>query len=263
MRSIHQEGAMRSKTVVCITGLAVCLLLLPSLPARAADAAAPHPRRAERQERRAANTEARPDRAVGIGAALQALAETGAADIAKRARLKKDLAAGTGVNTALASARLTLPFVSRQHDGWSCGLHAAARLLAYRHYDVSYEQLMRQRKFAALQFNSDKGPYTLPPALQRILRSRHPDSWWLQGADLNAVKNLLRQHKPVAALIALPGSYTVKLAGMNLKAQATHWIVVSGFDDATQTIYYHDPLKEGEQCGFHEGLGHRSAGFPG
>jgi len=166
----------------------------------------------------------------------------------KRERLKQELTQGIGIDRNKKSIRLSIPSAPRQRDGWSCGLHSAARLLSYHKHTVTYEQLMQQRRLLTLRLDSDKGPYTLPFAMQRILRQHHPDSWWMTKVDFEVIKNLLRQGKPVAALIALPGStYSVKIAGIKIKAPATHWIVISGFDDEIRTIYYHDPLKEDEQ----------------
>lgn len=107
---------------------------------------------------------------------------------------------------------------------------------------------MKQRKLVSLQLNSDKGPYTLPQALQRILRQSHPDSWWMSDVDFEGIKTLLRRGQPVAALVAIPGSrFSVEIAGRTIHAPATHWVTVSGFDDRTRTRSYYDPLKEGIQ----------------
>lgn len=181
---------------------------------------------------------------------LQALTLEAQDQIGKRERLKQELTWGNGIDRSKKSIRLSIPYVPKQRDGWSCGLHSAARLLSYHKHDVTYEQLIQQRQLLTLQLDSDKGPYTLPFAMQRILRQYHPDSWWMTKVDFEVIKNLLRQGKPAAALIALPGSkYSVNIAGIKIKAPATHWVVISGFDDDTRTLYYYDPLKEGEQQG--------------
>ena len=183
-----------------------------------------------------------------IKSALKSIVAQSRTDIERRKKLLSDLKRGAGINTSVPSVRLRLPFVSKQHDGWSCGLHTATRLLQYKKYDASYEKLRRMRKLATLQLDSDKGPYTLPHALEGILRNWHSDSWWMNNANFNVVKNLLRQNKPVAALIDIPGKhFSVTVGGIKLKAPATHWVVISGFDDRKKTVYYYDPLKEGEQ----------------
>ena len=49
-------------------------------------------------------------------------------------------------------------------------------------------------------------------------------------------------------MIAIKGNtFKVKLGDKRLEVPATHWVAVSGFDDARKIIYYYDPLKEGEQ----------------
>ncbi len=202
----------------------------------------------ERQQKRQERRQDRRDRAEELRNSLQALAETSQAAIEEREQLKNDLATGKGVNTNKKIVSLTLPFVSKQHDGWSCGLHTAARLLKYNNYEVSYDNLRKQRKLTTLQYDSDKGPYTLPPTLQQILRRWHPKSWWMTDVQLDVIKNLLRQKKPVAALVAIPDStYTIKIADQKIKAPATHWVVISGFNDATKSLQYYDPLKKGVQ----------------
>jgi uncharacterized protein YvpB len=169
-------------------------------------------------------------------------------DQKKREQLQDDLTQGKSVDTSMKSARMQLPFVSKQRDGWSCGLHTATRLLKYRQYDINYETLKTQRKITALWLESDQGPYTLPHALEKILRYSHSDSWWMTNVKFDVIRNLLRQKKPVAALIAMKGNtFKVKLGDKRLEVPATHWVAVSGFDDARKIIYYYDPLKEGEQ----------------
>jgi hypothetical protein len=192
--------------------------------------------------------ENRSERRKSFQDALKDIVVASKEEIEKRKQIKEELTQGKGIKTSKKVVRLKLPLVSKQHDGWSCGLNTATRLLKYNNYDASYEGLIKQRKLVSLQLDSDKGPYTLPPALQRIMRRWHPESWWMTDVEFDVIKNLLRQNKPVAALIAIPGSYfKIKLGQQTIKAPASHWVVVSGFNDIKKTIYYYDPLKEGEQ----------------
>ncbi len=236
------------KATALLALMAAAGLLLPGSSAMSQNAKE-RPLLKRMQESRAAGGKERPAAlAEDVVKALQNLIGSAGADAGKRNQLMQDLSSGKGIDTGKASVRLTLPFVSKQHDGWSCGLHTATRILKYNNYDASYEKLKLQRKITTLQFDSNQGPYTLPPGLQSILRSFHPDSWWLTGVDMNVIKNLLRQKKPVAALVMLPGkSLRVNVAGHKIKAPATHWVTVSGFDDRLKKIYYYDPMKTGVQ----------------
>lgn len=202
----------------------------------------------ERKKAREIRRQQQDEKLAERGGLIQDLIRVSREEQEKRNELKAALTQGKGIQNPARSVALTLPFVSKQHDGWSCGLHTATRLLKFHNHDVSYEGLMKQRKLVSLQLDSDKGPYTLPHALQGILRQRHPDSWWMTDVDFEVIKNLLRRGDPVAALVAIPGSsFAVRIGERTIKAPATHWVTVSGFDDPTQTISYYDPLKEGVQ----------------
>ncbi len=180
---------------------------------------------------------------------LKTITAQSAQEQKQREELKKKLTAGEGVKQSKGSVRMKLPFVSKQHDGWSCGLHTATRLLKQRKYDVEYEELIKQRELVGKYvLNSDKGPYTLPHALQRILRNWHKESWWMTDVEFDVIKNLLRQKKPVAVLILIKGStFKVDIGPRKVKVPATHWVTVSGFNDKKKTVYYYDPYEEKEQ----------------
>ena len=213
-------------------------------------------KRQERKDTLETRQNQRADRRQQIRDDIQQLVVVGKKEREERKKLKARLTRGEGVNLKKKFVRLELPFVSQQHDGWSCGLHTATRLLKYNKYDVSYDGLRKERQLTTLYLDSDKGPFTLPHALQRILRKWHQKSWWMTDVEFDVVKNLLRQKKPVATLIAVKGQTAkVNMGSIKLEAPLTHWVVVSGFNDLKKIVYYYDPLKEGEQqTGYEEFL---------
>ncbi len=130
--------------------------------------------------------------------------------------------------------RISVPGGSPQTDNWSCGPNSASRFLRAYGIEVSYETL---RSLAAgwpdLVSQSNLG--TRPGSLRDMIATYRPDTQLATGASFETVTNLLRQGKPVIALIA---SGLHSFLGNNVGI--LHYVVLNGIDEATQTLYYMD-----------------------
>jgi Ca2+-binding RTX toxin-like protein len=132
--------------------------------------------------------------------------------------------------------RISVPGGSPQTDNWSCGPNSASRFLRAYGIEVSYETL---RSLAASwpdlvsQFNLG----TRPGSLRDMIATYRSGTQLATGASFETVVDLLREGKPVIALIASGLSSDDGFWG---KVGILHYVVLNGIDEATQTLYYMD-----------------------
>jgi Ca2+-binding RTX toxin-like protein len=136
-----------------------------------------------------------------------------------------------------------------QDDGWSCGPNSATRFLRNWGFDVSYEQMKDLAKDATTILDidlpwplpdihvslTDLGLGVPPPALQSMLQQFKPDVNMEQETSFDRVLDVLGQGKPVIALLKV-GEKQFLTEGIPL----LHYVVLTGFDMASQTLYYTD-----------------------
>jgi Ca2+-binding RTX toxin-like protein len=164
---------------------------------------------------------------------------------------------GDGIDTLLAnrgnetlsgaeSVRITVDGLDPQNDSWSCGPNSAARLLRSYGINASYEALRSQVQ--ELSQTADYGMGTPCPELHQLMNQYKPGSQIQQGANFQTILNVLAQGRPMVALIG-SGEVTVPVvvpvAGIPIVITATapdtlHYICLTGFDSATQTIFFTD-----------------------
>ncbi|MBA2227083.1 C39 family peptidase [Thermogemmata fonticola] len=129
---------------------------------------------------------------------------------------------------------ISVPGGSPQTDNWSCGPNSASRFLRAYGIEVSYETL---RSVAAswpdLVSQSNLG--TRPGSLRDMIANYRPETQLATGASFETVVNLLRQGRPVIALVA-----SGILSDFLGKVGILHYVVLNGIDEATQTLYYMD-----------------------
>jgi RTX calcium-binding nonapeptide repeat (4 copies)/Peptidase_C39 like family len=148
---------------------------------------------------------------------------------------------------------ITVPDGSAQTDGWSCGPNSGSRLLRSYGYNVSYSQLRAD----AQQSNiiSDYGLGTPPPSLREIIGKYKPGTQLQSGADFNSILARLGEGRPVVALIgwgSVPVPSPIPFVFVDLAPEALHYICLTGFDMASDTLYYMDTNGVSKQMSFTE-----------
>lgn len=158
------------------------------------------------------------------------------------------------VNSSKAEAAVTvsnsyvwmdMPQTGNQDDNWSCGPTSAARVLNFYGQNVNRDTLVnainrdfvippRIKKPWPLSGHWDIRTGTTPHALRDVMRKWEVDNVKLERkADFNKLLDLLRQGKPVVALIR-NGSQSIA----NTTWPTMHWIVIHGFSQSEQKIYF-------------------------
>jgi len=142
--------------------------------------------------------------------------------------------AGQAVVNGGETVRIRVPTDQPQNDGWSCGPNSASRLLRAYGQNVSYAQA---RSFTRHDGNlvSWATLGTPPSALLDTLRHWKPDSSKEERSNLQRVIDLLKQSKPVIALVSLR-----KKSIFGGSVGVLHYVVLSGVDTAAQRLHYVD-----------------------
>ena len=138
---------------------------------------------------------------------------------------------------------ITVPAFSPQTDDWSCGPNSAARLLQSYGINVSYEQLRAEAQTE--NFVSYFGLGTPPPSLLTIMQWHKPDMHLASGATFQDVLDRLGEGRPVIALIGwgelhIPAPVPWNPLNFDTAPANLHYICLTGFDQATSTLFYTD-----------------------
>lgn len=149
--------------------------------------------------------------------------------------------------------RINMPDVEKQDDSWSCGINSGTRMLKHYGVDISYDEFRKIRQKAggtdggvrpsflftvaspilALASTQRFRLGTQPKELVTLLNAqfqKHGKSkraMMKTEANLSDIKAMLRKNKPLVALIE-PAKH------------ALHWIVIAGFNEKEETIYYYE-----------------------
>jgi hypothetical protein len=153
-----------------------------------------------------------------------------------------------------------------QNDGWSCGPNSATRFLRHYGYNVTYGQMKDLGRDAVTFINiripipflpdirikvglDDLGLGMPPPALRDILQQFKPDVNLEVGTSFERVLELIGQGKPVIALLKVGD---VEIIPRLEAAPKLHYVVLNGFDLATQTIFYTNTNGSRQSMSFNE-----------
>jgi uncharacterized protein YvpB len=151
-------------------------------------------------------------------------------------------------------AWLTLPRTGNQDDSWSCGPNSAARVLAFYGNQVDYGTVrsVAQRDHGIIPTkvcigsgilktcaNTSSFKTGLEPSEIRDVMNRWEggNTKYVSGANLDQLKSLLSQGKPVLVLRRVGSFKPGKVFGT---WPEMHWVAVHGFNDQEQKIYYTD-----------------------
>jgi hypothetical protein len=142
--------------------------------------------------------------------------------------------AGTWIVRNGENVRIAVPTDQHQTDGWSCGPNSGSRFLRAYGINVSYDTLRSET--AENSLISKFGFGTLPSTLKEVLEQWKSDITLEKESSLQGVLDLLGSGRLGIALVAtdkkslsIGGSYGLM-----------HYVVLNGFDLATQTIKYVD-----------------------
>jgi hypothetical protein len=135
--------------------------------------------------------------------------------------------------------RIAVPTDQPQNDRWSCGPNSASRFLRAHGgipdaepFVPSYKRVRSRVKENSLLSRFRLG--TLPNTLRNVTRIWKPDTVLEKQSNLSRVLDLLGSGKPVIALVAV-GTKSLSIGG---KIGLLHYIVLNGFDQASQTIRF-------------------------
>jgi N6-adenosine-specific RNA methylase IME4 len=146
---------------------------------------------------------------------------------------------------------MDMPQTGNQNDNWSCGPTSAARVINFYGHNVNRDTLVDAinkdfvippsinvpaptltNPFGTRRVDIRTG--TTPHALRDVMKRWEGDNVKLERkADFNKLLGLLRQGKPVVALIR---NDTQSIAGTTWPTM--HWIVINGFDQSKREIYF-------------------------
>lgn len=122
--------------------------------------------------------------------------------------------------------------IAPQDDGWSCGANVAARYLQYYGVNISYETARWQStktENAPFMSPGEWGQGTSPDAMVDLLRKYKPDAMLEEETTFSRVLDLLAAGKPVIALVK-----------PSPDSDVMHYIVVQGYSQSRQEIYFTD-----------------------
>lgn len=133
--------------------------------------------------------------------------------------------------------RIAVPTDQPQIDRWSCGPNSASRFLR-AHGGIpdkepsvpSYKRVRSRVRENSLLSRFQLG--TLSTTLRDVTRIWKPDTVLEKESNLQHVLDLLASGKPVIALVAVG----TKSLGIGGKYGLLHYVVLTGFDQASQTI---------------------------
>jgi hypothetical protein len=146
---------------------------------------------------------------------------------------------------SLESLQIIVPQDQEQNDGWSCGPNSGSRLLRAHGINVSYSQLRSQVHEDTLLAKFHLG--TRPSELRYAIGQHRALTTLETESSRERVFQLLRMGKPVIALIA-----TTTQSILLGKFGWMHYVVLNGFDEATQSVNYVDTNGEAKSWSYEE-----------
>lgn len=148
------------------------------------------------------------------------------------------LFAGQALAVNGENVTISVPQDQPQTDNWSCGPNSGSRFLRSYGINVSYNTLRSQVQENNLVSKFQLG--TLPATLKNVLKNYKSDVKLETGASRDHVLELLAKGKPVIALVAVK-KVDIEKFGIKVGTYGLlHYVVLNGFDQATQTIRYVD-----------------------
>lgn len=146
---------------------------------------------------------------------------------------------------------ITVPTGSPQTDAWSCGPNSGSRLLRSYGLDVSYTKLRADARDSNII--SQFGLGTPPPSLRTIMQKYRSGTQLKSGATFATLLARLGEGRPVVALIGWGEIYVPNpLSPLDLAPEKLHYICLTGFDRATDTLFYTDTNGAEKTMGFSE-----------
>jgi Ca2+-binding RTX toxin-like protein len=157
---------------------------------------------------------------------------------------------GQSVCTGGESVTIAMPTDQPQTDGWSCGPNSGSRFLRSYGINVSYQTLRSQvaQDFRLSQFHLG----TLPTNLRDAIKQHKSDVKLQTGASRADVLEQLGKGKPVIALVAVKKVDIEKLGIKVGTYGLLHYVVLTGYDQATETIRYVDTTGENKTWSYAE-----------
>lgn len=133
---------------------------------------------------------------------------------------------------------IDVPHDQPQDDSWSCGPNSGSRLLRAYGINVTYDGMRSQAEENSLVSKFHLG--TLPVDLRYMISHARPLTTLETESSQSRVLNLLRSGKPVIALVATD-KVSITALGVTIGHYGLmHYVVLNGFDQASQTIRYVD-----------------------
>jgi hypothetical protein len=148
----------------------------------------------------------------------------------------------------VSKINMPVPTDQPQTDGWSCGPNSVSRLLRYYGINVSYDQARAYQR-GETDLISRFGMGSRPGSLLQTLQHWKSDSYRQSRTSFDRVLQLLGQGKPIVALLGWGRDYTFLLGTV---PSTLHWVVLTGYDMNTSTIYYTDTKRGACQFSFDE-----------
>jgi Ca2+-binding RTX toxin-like protein len=154
---------------------------------------------------------------------------------------RADAAAGQAGLTSCESVNLRVPTDQPQTDDWSCGPNSVSRLLRAYNISASYAAV---RDFTDSDGNLVSWAHLGTPSSALIDTLRHwkPDARREDESNANRVIELLRQGKPVIALVSMGRDrHHIDLIFDELYIGSTgrlHYVVINGYDAATDSFTF-------------------------
>jgi Ca2+-binding RTX toxin-like protein len=154
-----------------------------------------------------------------------------------------DIAWSGDTGAYIRKINMMVPTDQWQDDNWSCGPNSVSRVLRYYGINVSYGEARNYQR-SETDLVSRFGMGSRPSQLLETFRHWKADSYRESRTNFDRVLQVLSEGKPVVALIGKGRDYTF---GLGSVPKTLHWIVLTGFDKKTNTIFYTDtkPDKNG------------------
>jgi len=146
------------------------------------------------------------------------------------------------IREVIESVRINVPTDQSQIDGSSCGPNTASRVL--RFYGITNANYMDLRAITRVNGNlvSSFNMGTPPEALYDTMRLFKSDVQVELNSTFENVLNVLGAGKPIAALVGW-GKFSENAFGLvssGTVPTTLHWVTLTGYDSATQRIFYTD-----------------------
>jgi Peptidase_C39 like family/RTX calcium-binding nonapeptide repeat (4 copies) len=148
-------------------------------------------------------------------------------------------AAGLTQLSGFESVQITnVPTDQPQNDEWSCGPNSVSRYLRAYGIDVSYSEARQYAQQWGIV--SDYGLGTTPGTLLQMMQNWKEDAQRFDDTNTARMINLLRQGKPVVALVSVEKVPIEKLGVTVGHYGRLHYVVMTGYDSATNSFTYTD-----------------------